>query len=217
MVLPAEFESYTKTLMGNDLYENFVRAMHDEPTAYIRLNHHKCPTARINVPATEVPWYAHGYALKDRPAFTFDPFLHAGLYYVQESSSMFLAAALRQYVTQPVQMLDMCAAPGGKSTLARMVLPEGSTLMCNEPMRNRAQILTENVQKCGHAEVIVTSNYPADYRRSGLTFDVILCDVPCSGEGMFRKNANAIEEWSIENVENCRRLTRYCNRCMGMP
>lgn len=121
---------------------------------------------------------------------------------------MFLSAVLRQYVREPVRMLDLCAAPGGKSTLARAELPQGSVLMCNEPVRNRAQVLAENVWKWGHPDVIVTNNRPADYRKAGLRFDVILCDAPCSGEGMFRKNGNAIDEWSEQNVENCTRLQR---------
>lgn len=208
MNLPAEFESYTHQLMGNDLYNQFVQALDDEPTPSIRLNRLKCPSAKVLLPAGQVPWYPDGYLLDNRPAFTFDPLLHAGVYYVQESSSMFLGAVLRQYVTKAVDMLDLCAAPGGKSTLARLELPAGSTLMCNEPVRNRAQILVENVLKCGHPEVIVTNSYPQDYRRSGLTFGVILCDVPCSGEGMFRKNEKAVDEWSVENVNNCQRLQR---------
>ncbi len=208
MTLPPDFTKYTRALMGHTLYRQFEQAMNHEPTAFIRLNRLKCPDAEPCVPAEPVAWYRHGYALTGRPAFTFDPLLHAGLYYVQESSSMFLAAVLRQHVRRPVRMLDMCAAPGGKATLARLELPEGSTLMCNDPVGSRAQILTENVQKCGPPEVIVTNNYPADYRRAGLKFDIILCDVPCSGEGMFRKNPNAVGEWSVENVENCRRLQR---------
>ena len=105
-------------------------------------------------------------------------------------------------------MLDLCAAPGGKSTLARTALPEGSILMCNEPMKQRANILSENIKKYGSPEVIVTNNFPADYKKSGLMFDVILTDVPCSGEGMFRKDEGAISEWSVQNVDNCRKKQR---------
>ena len=121
---------------------------------------------------------------------------------------MFLDAVLRQYVKEPVTMLDLCAAPGGKSTVARTVLPQGSLLVSNEPIRKRAQILMENIQKFGHADVMVTNNYPHDYASSGLQFDVILADVPCSGEGMFRKDAEAIGEWSRQNVEKCWHLQR---------
>lgn len=121
---------------------------------------------------------------------------------------MFLDRVLRQYVTNPVQMLDLCAAPGGKSTLARAVLQEGSLLFCNEPIRLRAQILSENLQKWGHPDVVVTNNYPKDYREAGLMFDVILADVPCSGEGMFRKDPDSVREWSRQNVFKCAQLQR---------
>ena len=121
---------------------------------------------------------------------------------------MFVSHILRQFVKEPVTMLDLCAAPGGKSTAARMVLPEGSLLVSNEPIATRAQILLENITKWGWKDCIVTNNYPRDYRKAKTCFDVILCDVPCSGEGMFRKDPCAISEWSLQNVEKCWRLQR---------
>ena len=102
----------------------------------------------------------------------------------------------------------MCAAPGGKSTALRSVLPDDCVLISNEPMGNRAQILLENVTKWGGPNHIVTNNYPRDFRKAKLKFDLILCDVPCSGEGMFRKDPNAISEWSVQNVEKCWQLQR---------
>ena len=105
-------------------------------------------------------------------------------------------------------VLDLCAAPGGKTTCARTSLPAGSFLFSNEPIGKRAQILAENVQKFGHEDVVVTNNYPRDYKKSKLSFDVIIADVPCSGEGMFRKDPQSIEEWSPQNVENCWQLQR---------
>jgi hypothetical protein len=137
-----------------------------------------------------------------------DPLLHAGCYYVQEAASMFVSHVLRQYVHAPVVMLDLCAAPGGKSTAAIASLPQGSTLYSNEPNRNRANILLENITKWGYPNCIVTNNYPKDYRASKLRFDVILCDVPCSGEGMFRRDEASIGEWSQQNVERCWQLQR---------
>ena len=106
--------------------------------------------------------------------------------------------------------LDLCAAPGGKSTALRSVLPDEWLLVSNEPIRKRAQILNENMEKWGHPNCLVTNNYPQDFLRSGLkeTFDLILCDVPCSGEGMFRKDPAAISEWSPQNVERCWQLQR---------
>ena len=116
---------------------------------------------------------------------------------------MFVEQVLQTYVKEPVVMLDLCAAPGGKSTLSRSVLPEGSLLVVNEVMRNRSQILAENLIKWGYPDVIVTNNDPADFTELPPLFDVILTDVPCSGEGMFRKDEVAIEEWSVDNVDVC--------------
>ncbi len=207
MILPESFTKYTAQLMGDDLYNRFVDGLQSPPLVSVRMNRSKCGDD-TPFEGERIAWCDCGYYLSERPAFTFDPLLHAGYYYVQEASSMFVHHALRQYINRPVRMLDMCAAPGGKSTAALEALPEGSTLMSNEPIRLRAQILAENLQKWGNPNIIVTNNYPKDYARSGLTFDVILCDVPCSGEGMFRKDEGAISEWSVQNVENCRNLQR---------
>ena len=117
---------------------------------------------------------------------------------------MFVEQALRQYMsTAPVVALDLCAAPGGKSTHVRSLLPEGSLLVANEVIRNRSQILAENLTKWGHPDVVVTNNDPADFAPLTSFFDVILTDVPCSGEGMFRKDPVAVSEWSPENVDVC--------------
>ncbi len=121
---------------------------------------------------------------------------------------MFLDLVLRTHVKQPVTMLDACAAPGGKTTCAMSALPEGSVLFSNEPMHTRANILAENILKYGNPNIIVTNNYPRDYQKTKLQFDVILTDVPCSGEGMFRKDQGAIDEWSTKKVEECTELQR---------
>ena len=188
--------------------------MQQEPPVSIRLNE-KLGALSQNAGAAhssffihhsslnKVPWASDGYYLDERLTFTFDPLFHAGCYYVQEASSMFVEQVLRQYVSAPVMMLDLCAAPGGKSTHARSVLPEGSLLVANEVIRNRSQVLAENLTKWGHPDVVVTNNDPADFSALSSFFDVILTDVPCSGEGMFRKDPVAVEEWSPENVEIC--------------
>lgn len=206
ITLPDSFTQYTERMMGGALYGAFTEALSEEPPVSIRLNPAK-PAGRPGG-GGQVPWCGEGWWLAERPAFTFDPLLHAGCYYVQEAASMFVDRVLRQYVREPAVMLDLCAAPGGKSTAARSALPVGSVLISNEPVRLRAQILAENITKWGHPEVIVTNNYPKDFARSGLTFDVILCDVPCSGEGMFRKDEGAVAEWSTQNVESCSELQR---------
>ena len=121
---------------------------------------------------------------------------------------MFVTHILRQSGVCPQSALDLCAAPGGKSTALRSVLPPDCVLISNEPMGTRAQILLENVTKWGGTNHIVTNNYPRDFRKAKLKFDVILCDVPCSGEGMFRRDPNTISEWSPQNVEKCWQLQR---------
>ena len=206
--LPVEFTTYTRQLMGDERFERYLRSFEEEAPVSIRLNPRK--PAGQPVDGEEVPWCRHAYYLKSRPNFTFDPLFHAGCYYVQEAASMFLDEVIRQLSTVNCQWsaLDLCAAPGGKSTLLRSALPEDCVLYSNEPIRVRANILSENVQKWGWGNHIVTNAYPKDYRKSKMKFDLILCDVPCSGEGMFRKDEATIREWSPQNVEKCWKLQR---------
>lgn len=207
MELPVSFADRTCSLLGDEEYNKLADALNDEQPVSIRLNEAKLPDASFGLfhgYAGPVPWSSTGFYLDRRLTFTFDPLFHAGCYYVQEASSMFVEQALRQYVGEaPAVMLDLCAAPGGKSTHARSVLPEGSLLVANEVIRNRSQILAENLTKWGHPGVVVTNNDPADFSDLEDFFDVILTDVPCSGEGMFRKDSVAISEWSPENVDIC--------------
>lgn len=219
MNLPASFTEYTRSLLGDEEYEKLVAALQEQPPVSIRLNKWKMengkskmespssaanfPFSTFHFPFTPVPWCADGYYLDERLTFTFDPLFHAGCYYVQEASSMFLEQVFRQYISGPVVMLDLCAAPAGKSTHACSLLPEGSLLVANEVMRNRSQILAENLTKWGHPDVVVTNNDPSGFSAFPSFFDVILTDVPCSGEGMFRKDPVAVDEWSPDNVENC--------------
>ena len=209
MQLPAEFITKTRQLLGEERFQCYMRAFEEEAPVSIRVNAQKCGD-NYEVAGERVPWCRNGYYLPTRPNFTFDPLLHAGCYYVQEASSMFLDEVLRQHMPQgsPLMALDLCAAPGGKSTLLRAALPVGSTLFSNEPNPKRASILAENMAKWSADGCIVTNNYPRDYRKSKLKFDLVLCDVPCSGEGMFRKDEATIGEWSPENVEKCWQLQR---------
>jgi len=204
--LPEDFVRETRLVMGEERFNRFVEALDEESPTSIRLNPHTSPR---EVSPCKVPWCPEGYYLEGRPQFTFDPLFHAGCYYVQEASSMFITHVLRQIpLSSHLTVLDLCAAPGGKSTAMRTVLPEGSTLVSNEPIPTRAQILLENITKWGWDNCIVTNNYPRDFKKAKAKFDIILCDVPCSGEGMFRKDPNAISEWSLQNVEKCWRLQR---------
>ncbi len=152
-----------------------------------------------------VPWCKHGYYLIKRPSFTFDPLLHAGCYYVQEASSMFLEKALKQTVDtdKPLKVLDLCAAPGGKSTHLQSLISPGSLLVSNEIIQTRANILTDNIMRWGATNTIVTRNDPSHFSRLGGFFDVIVVDAPCSGSGLFRRDKDAMKEWSISNVELC--------------
>jgi 16S rRNA C967 or C1407 C5-methylase (RsmB/RsmF family)/NOL1/NOP2/fmu family ribosome biogenesis protein len=152
-----------------------------------------------------VPWSQYGYYLEKRPSFTFDPLFHAGLYYVQEASSMFLEQALRQLgdLSSPLKVLDLCAAPGGKSTHIQSLLSKESLLVSNEVIRGRSNILTDNIIKWGAANVAVTNNDPAAFGKLEGYFDVIVVDAPCSGSGLFRKDEEAISEWSWNNVQLC--------------
>ncbi|MDB5230057.1 MAG: methyltransferase [Chitinophagaceae bacterium] len=155
--------------------------------------------------AGPVPWCEHGRYLEERPSFTHDPLFHAGVYYVQEASSMFLWQALKTIqplLKGPLRILDLCAAPGGKTTLLSSFFKD-DLVVSNEIIRSRSNVLYENVVKWGNDNVVVTNNDPADFKRLEGFFDVIVADAPCSGSGLFRKDPSAIEEWSEENVNHC--------------
>ena len=170
----------------------------------IRVNPGKTGSA-IPEEAERVPWSSWGYYLTVRPYFTFDPLFHAGAYYVQEASSMFLEQALRQVadVTRPLRVLDLCGAPGGKSTLLQSTLSAGSLLVSNEVIKGRVGVLEENMIKWGGVNTVVTSNDPRDLSRLENYFDVIIVDAPCSGSGLFRRDPEAIREWSPAHVQLC--------------
>jgi len=154
---------------------------------------------------SKIPWTKYGYYLNSRPSFTFDPLFHAGCYYVQEASSMFLEQALKQTVdlTKPLRVLDLCAAPGGKSTHIHSLISKESLLVSNEVIRSRANILKDNIIKWGCENVVVTNNDPKDFSKLENYFDVVVVDAPCSGSGLFRREPEAINEWSENNVELC--------------
>ena len=152
-----------------------------------------------------VPWTKYGYYLSARPSFTFDPFFHAGCYYVQEASSMFIEHILRSSIdlSKPLRVLDCCAAPGGKSTHLISVLSGESLLVSNEIIRSRVNILRDNMIKWGAVNTVVTQDDPSHFTRLENFFDVIVVDAPCSGSGLFRRDEEAIGEWSENNVALC--------------
>lgn len=210
MELPEDFLQNMKSLIPQEEYEAFVKSIaDDEQTTSIRINKQKIDagmTAKIFDSATPVGWCEEGLYLSNRPQFTLDPLLHAGGYYVQEASSMFITHVLRTHVKEAVTCLDLCAAPGGKSTAAISALPEGSQMVSNEIDRRRARILAENITKWGFPNITVTCNAPKDFKSLRHTFDVIITDVPCSGEGMFRKDEGAVADWSMAKVKDCAEL-----------
>jgi 16S rRNA C967 or C1407 C5-methylase (RsmB/RsmF family)/NOL1/NOP2/fmu family ribosome biogenesis protein len=163
------------------------------------------PHPSTTLRAASVPWSSLGYYLHQRPSFTLDPLLHAGTYYVQEASSMFLEQAVKQTTdtSQPLMVLDLCAAPGGKSTLLQSVISNQSLLVSNEVIQSRVNILKENIIKWGSGNVIVTNNDPKDFSKLSGLFDVVVIDAPCSGSGLFRRDPEAINEWSEANVQLC--------------
>ncbi len=184
--------------------ENFINTHQNEasPTS-IRLNPFKKSAVKKD---EEVPWCAEGYYLNSRPSFTFDPLFHAGCYYVQEASSMFIDHIynyIREGEQDAVKVLDLCAAPGGKSTLLNSAMNSKDLLVANEIIKTRVPILCDNLNRWGTANVIVSNNDPKDFRRLDGFFDIMLVDAPCSGSGMFRKDAQAMNEWSEANVNLC--------------
>lgn len=203
MKLPDAFRESTYALLGEEAELLFATLDQPAPVS-IRVNPYK---PAVSISNHVVPWSSFGCYLPERPAFTFDPLLHAGCYYVQEASSMFVERALNLVVeitaSQPLNVLDLCAAPGGKSTLMASCLPEGSLLVSNELNRLRANILAENLIKWGLPNVVTTQSDATAFSGMSEFFDVILTDVPCSGEGMFRKDPDSISEWSLDNVRLC--------------
>jgi len=202
LMLPIDFIENMHQLLGSEAGQLF-NALESAPVTSIRLND-KIDTLTFDCDIDDVPWHLDGYYLSGRPQFTLDPLFHAGCYYVQEASSMFLQQVLEQHVSPDSIVLDLCAAPGGKSTLISQYLGEGGLLISNEVVRQRVFVLSENIQKWGNGNTIVTHNKADDFgARCANLFDCVLVDAPCSGEGMFRKDETAIAEWSLKNVQMC--------------
>lgn len=182
-------------------------ALLTSPSLSVRSNIRKKSPDYADFPADgRVPWCDEGLYLSSRPSFTLDPALHQGRYYVQDASSMFLGYVVRQItdgVSTPLLALDACAAPGGKTTALIDALPAGSVVVANEYVPKRAAILKENVMKWGYPGVIVTRDDTSRIPGACADFDIVVADVPCSGEGMMRKDSTAVEQWSQALVDEC--------------
>lgn len=181
---------------------DFLDALHQEPTVSIRLNNSK---ARLRQETTQVPWCPEGFVLPHRPRFTSDPAMHAGAYYPQEAASMFVSYVVKslKFDERPIRVLDLCAAPGGKSGILRSTLHPESLLVSNEVIKSRVPLLEETLIKLGRPGFLVSSADPMAFTRLPHFFDLVVVDSPCSGEGLFRKQENALSHWSPEAVDMC--------------
>jgi 16S rRNA C967 or C1407 C5-methylase (RsmB/RsmF family)/NOL1/NOP2/fmu family ribosome biogenesis protein len=200
---PQAFKKSVQMQLGNE-WDEFAEAHRKASPISIRNNPNK---ATVKDQGPSIPWTKQGRYLKERPSFTLDPSFHGGSYYVQEASSMFLEQAFSQVVVDDgsINILDLCAAPGGKSTHLLSLMNKNSLLVSNEVIQSRGAILSENIQKWGHNNVVVTNNDPGDFQRLPGFFDVVVVDAPCSGEGLFRKDPTAVREWSEDHVILCSR------------
>lgn len=198
-------------------WDAFAKAHEEESPVSIRIN-----PGKISGPfeLDPVPWNPNGYYLNRRPHFTMDPWFQAGVYYPQEPGSMMLDHILRQLPLERgnLRVLDLCAAPGGKSTLILDWLDGEGFLVCNEVIGKRARILRENLDKWGHANRLVTNSDPVHFGKLGKVFDIVVIDAPCSGEGMFRKTPDAVQMWNEDIVEHCHqrqlRIVRDALECL---
>ncbi|NUN99597.1 MAG: RNA methyltransferase [Saprospiraceae bacterium] len=201
--LPDSFLLQMRNLLGTET-DAFLDALKQPAPVSIQLNPQKVSRLKDGI-LEPVPWYPAGCYLPERPVFTLDPLFHAGAYYVQEAASMLVAEAVRQITPSghPLRALDLCAAPGGKSTLMASVLPKGSFLLSNEVIRNRYQTLQYNVAKWGITGMHTSQHDSRDFKALQGWFDLVLVDAPCSGEGLFRKDPDAVKEWSPAHTAHC--------------
>ena len=213
-MFPADFINVLRETAGLDRTERIVAALSADPEVSVRVNPAKMSLAALHahfgpLAGDAVPWASQeGFYLQERPSFTLDPLFHAGAYYVQEASSMYVGSLFDRAVAalgrvSGLRVLDLCAAPGGKTTQLLSHMDAGSLLVANEVVPARATVLAENVARWGCPNVAVTSSDPSCFSPLQSWFDVAVVDAPCSGEGMFRKDERAVAEWSLANVRLC--------------
>lgn len=196
--LPSAFTDRMRLQLGDE-FQAFIEALEEQAPTSLRIN-----TAKLGAQfegSSQIPWATNGFYLAERPSFFKNPLIYAGAFYVQEASSMLIAQA--GDFSKDICILDLCAAPGGKSTLLAASMTSDSFLVSNELVRNRAAILEENVSRWGNPNVAITCNHPRDYEQIKHFFDLIIVDAPCSGEGMFRKDPKTIAHWTPKTMHDC--------------
>lgn len=210
-MIPEGFREFLAQSLGEDAADRLIEGLGQEPPVSVRANPAKISAAELrehfgDLAGDAVEWSEDAFYLKERPSFTLDPLFHAGAYYVQEASSMYVGHLLRGLIADGpagCRILDLCAAPGGKSTDAASLLGANDLLVSNEVIGSRASILAENMAKWGFPGTVVTNSDPVAFASLKDFFDIVLVDAPCSGEGMFRKDERAAAEWSPETVNLC--------------
>ena len=212
-MFPAEFINDLRDSLGMERADRLLAALSAEPEVSVRVNPDKLSLSALRehfgvLVGDPVLWAAdEAFYLTERPSFTLDPLFHAGAYYVQEASSMYVGKLFERAKAilgkEDLRVLDLCAAPGGKTTQLLSHLDDTSLLVANEVVPSRATILAENVARWGRSNVAVTQSDPAAFGALHGFFDIAVVDAPCSGEGMFRKDERAVAEWSPANVQLC--------------
>lgn len=202
--LPTDFQNRMKGTLGAE-YSDFENSLQNSLPTSIHIHPIKGDTLLNKYPSHPISWCRHGQYLNERPIFTVDPAFHAGAYYVQEASSMFLEPVfeLAKGKQKNLKVLDLCASPGGKSTLLLSLLLGEGLLVSNEVISGRVSSLRHNITKWGFPNQVITSSDPSNFSALRDFFDIILVDAPCSGEGLFRKEPNAVNEWSLKNTQTC--------------
>lgn len=208
--LPEAFIRQCKDLLGDEA-DSFFDSLQRPPLVSLRLNPVKKETDLTT--NNRVSWAENGFYLDTKPVFTLDPFFHAGHYYVQEASSMILESIIRALPLQKVSaILDLCAAPGGKTTHLLDLLPEESWIHAHEAISGRAEILRQNVERWGRTNACITRGNINSIIRSGNKYQLVLVDAPCSGEGMFRKDPVALQQWDSSKIRHCNQLQKDITR-----
>ena len=203
IALPVAFKERMTKQLGAEEAERLFSALDSASPVAVRLNPAKCSEEGVWSDGEAIAWSKNGCKLKERPSFTLDTAFHAGAYYVQEAASQFIDHVIAQEELQGKRVLDMCSAPGGKTTIYSTAVGCDGLVVANEYVRSRANILADNVRKWGMGNVLVTNNAPEHIAQFEGWFDLVAVDAPCSGEGMFRKEEVAREDWSEDAVKMC--------------